>query len=90
MPSAVNAFVVETDCPSERTPDALGDPAVAVARQQPLGEAAPVIEDPHPELLPLCVPADALGAAQGDAALDLDVELPEQEVAVIRPLAVWS
>ena len=67
----------------------LGDPAVAVARQQPLGEAAPVVEDPRPELLPLSVPADALGAAQGDAALDLDVELPEQEVAVIRPLAVW-
>ena len=39
----------------------LGDPAVAVTREQPLGEASPVIEDPRPELLPLSVPADAAG-----------------------------
>ena len=64
------------------------DPSLTVTRHQTLGEAAPVIEDPHPELLPLRVPADALGAAQCDAALNLDVELPEQEVAFIRPLAV--
>ena len=65
----------------------LDDPAVAVARHQSLGEAAPVVEDPHPELLPLRIPADALGAAKRDAPLDLDVELAEQEVAVIRPSA---
>src|SRR4051812_747291 len=64
------------------------DPSLTVTRQQTLGEAALVIEDPHPELLPLSVPADALGAAQCDPPLDLDVELPEQEVALIRPLAV--
>ena len=64
------------------------DPSLTVTRHQALGKAAPVIEDPHPELLPLSVPADALGAAQSDAPLNLDVELPEQKVALIRSLAV--
>ena len=81
------AVVNETDCPSDRTPEPWTTQRSPSRDSSPLGEPAAVVEDPHAELLPLGVPADALGAAQGDAALDLDVELPEQEVAVVGPLA---